>query len=643
MGTMRDPLALLNAMGKQIAHRGPDGHGEWWSPHVRFGIVHRRLSILDVTRAGHQPMVSRCGNWVIAFNGEVYNFEDLRSDSFSGSSTSWRGHSDTEVILECIAKDGFEHSIPRFSGMFSIAALDITSRRLWIATDHVGKKPLYFGWIENKFSFASELKALRPIGAPFEIDQASVALFMRYGYIAAPHTIYRGMFKMPQGCYTCVNLSQDSIGKPVNWTSYSSIVEVARRGLALPKSARPSREGLEDVLEAAVRRRLVADVPVGAFLSGGIDSSVITALMARNSLGRVSTFSIGFEDPALDESKYANAVASHLGTDHTSCIVTDSDMLAVLPKLPWMYDEPFADSSQIPTYLVSRLARRRVKVALSGDGGDELFGGYARYGEAIRVWNALQCVPYPARRFTATILKQLAPLIAAGDTRFGLSSGLSCRFVRAALRSPDGISEVLSSQAFQDLYRRLVSSWSIPPTLSASAYPAHQDPLCGIGLDVNTVGAAAWMMAADFQTYLPGDILVKVDRASMAESLEVRCPFLDQAVVSFAWSLEMEDRISVPRLKVALVDLARQLLPHEVLERPKMGFGVPLARWLRGPLREWMMDSLSPRQLAEAGLLDPRQVSLAIARLMSGRDEEQSRVWAALVLSEWWSAVHRNK
>jgi asparagine synthase (glutamine-hydrolysing) len=407
----------------------------------------------------------------------------------------------------------------------------------------------------------------------------------------------------------------------------------------MPKSTRPSPTGIEGVLETAVQRRLVSDVPVGAFLSGGIDSSVVTALMARNSPGRISTFSIGFEDRKLDESKYANAVAAHLGTDHTSFIVSDSDMLDVIPKLPWMYDEPFADSSQIPTYLVSRLARSRVKVALSGDGGDELFGGYGRYSEAIQVWRGLQKLPYPMRRLTTALLAQLSPVIAISDAKFGLSRRISHRFVKAALRSPEGISELISCRAFQDLYRRMMSSWSTSPVLHLSADSVHPDPLCDIGLSVDDVGFGAWMMAADFQTYLPGDILVKVDRASMAESLEVRCPMLDKDVVAFAWSLDMEHRINGSRLKVALNDLARKLIPHEVIERPKMGFGVPLARLLRGPLREWMLDSLSRTRIANAGLLDANKVANSVNRLLNGQDEEQSRVWSALMLSEWCGAT----
>ena len=642
-GTASNPADLLRLMGQQISHRGPDDHGEWWSPLLKFGLAHRRLSILDVTQAGHQPMVSRCGNWVIAFNGEVYNFESLRAELAKKVEVSWRGHSDTEVVLECIATEGFESAIAKFAGMFAIAALDIRNRRLWLATDHAGKKPLYFGWLGSKFCFASELKALRVVDAPVDIDRASVALFMRYGYIAAPHTIYRGIQKVAQGRYVSVCLSPSSIGQPIKQSQYWSIAAVANQGMALPRSARPSPAGLEAVLESAVRRRLVSDVPVGAFLSGGIDSSVVTALMARHSAGRISTFSIGFDDPALDESKYARAVAEHLGTEHTTCIVSDADMLAVVPKLPWMYDEPFADSSQIPTYLVSQLARSRVKVALSGDGGDELFGGYARYGEALRVWKMLRRVPLPMRQVASAVLARCAPMIALGDSTFGLSSRVSPRVVRAALRSPAGVAEVLSSRAFQDLYRRMVSSWSVSPVQLQAADAIYQDPLCDIGVDINAVGAEAWMMAADFQTYLPGDILVKVDRASMAQSLEVRCPLLDRDVVSFAWSLGMEHRISPPRLKVALIDLARTLVPQEVIDRPKMGFGVPLARWLRGPLREWMLDSLSPSRIASAGLLDPNAVALSVDRLMSGRDEEQPRVWTALMLSEWWAAERQNQ
>lgn len=643
MGITSEPEELLNSMGRRIAHRGPDDHGQWWSPVLKFGLAHQRLSILDITQAGHQPIVSRCGNWVIAFNGEVYNFEALRSELSKITEVSWSGHSDTEVILECIAAGGFERSIPKFSGMFSIAALDIRNRRLWLATDHAGKKPLYFGWLGKRFCFASELKALRPTNVSLDIDRASLALFMRYGYIAAPHTIYRGIQKLPQGCFASIQLSSESIGKPIHRNEYWSITDVVKSGLALPASARPLPAGLENVLEAAVRRRLVSDVPVGALLSGGIDSSIVTALMARNSPGRISTFSIGFEDPALDESKYANAVAAHLGTDHTSCIVSDSDMLAVIPKLPWMYDEPFADSSQIPTYLVSRLAHSKVKVALSGDGGDELFGGYQRYGDIVKLWNMLRQYPYPMRRLTSFVLDQLVPMITVGSTKLGLSRAASDRFVRAALRDPASVSKLLRSRTFEDVFRHIVSlGWTTPPVLFLSADSVHRDPLCDVGLDVDAIGAESWMMAADFQTYLSGDILVKVDRASMAESLEVRCPFLDDEVVHFAWSLDMEHRISGSRLKVAPNDLARKLLPREVIDRPKMGFGVPLCRWLRGPLREWMMDSLSSQRISSAGLLDSSKVNGAVSRLLSGQDREKNRVWTALMLSEWWSAERQS-
>ena len=636
-----DALRCLREMGDAIRHRGPDDHGEWWAPEIRAGLSHRRLSILDVSAAGHQPMVSACGNWVIAFNGEVYNHQELRQSLERESRHVWRGHSDTEVVLACIAQHGFQQSLPRLSGMFAIAAVDIRNRRLWLATDRAGKKPLYYGWVNGIFGFASELKALRSIGRMPEADRDAVALFLRYGYIPAPHTIHRGLRKLPQGCFASIPLASTTPGDAVHPNAYWSIDDVVRAGKALRPEERADPAMLESVLEAAVRRRLVADVPVGAFLSGGVDSSIVSALMARNARGRVSTFSIGFEDPALDESRHALAVARHLGTEHTNHIVSDTEMRAVVPMLPAMFDEPFADSSQIPTYLVSRLARSRVTVSLSGDGGDELFGGYDRYREAIRTWSALHRVPAGLRRAGASALVHAAPLIRAFDRWTGLSHRSGRGSVRALLRSPSNAAEVLRAPSFQAMYRRMVSTWSVPPVAGLCAESVASDPLLDLGFDPDAIGQDCWMMLADFRTYLPGDILVKVDRASMAESLEVRCPFLDSEVVAFAWSLADEHRIHPPRLKVALHDLACRLVPREVVERPKMGFGVPLARWLRGPLRAWMLDTLSEAKLRRDGLLDAGPVRASLDRLLAGADSEQSRVWATLMLCDWLESQRR--
>ena len=401
------------------------------------------------------------------------------------------------------------------------------------------------------------------------------------------------------------------------------------------RSGRVDAAGLEKVLEAAVRRRLVSDVPVGAFLSGGVDSSLVCALMVRAAQGRVRTFSIGFEDAGLDESHHAARVAAALGTDHVCLRISDADMLAVVPSLPTMFDEPFSDSSQIPTYLVSRIARKHVTVALSGDGGDEVFGGYGRYRLALDSWRTLGRVPLPVRAASAAALRVAAPAIGWVDRAAGLSSRAGFGPLRALLRSPAGIAEIAASPGFTEFYGRTVSTWHSSPVIGVGGAGRRPDPITDSGLDLAALGPRGWMMAIDFMTYMHGDILVKVDRASMAESLEVRCPFLDSEVVDFAWSLPDELRIGSRGLKVVLHDLARRLVPPEVVDRPKMGFGVPLARWLRGPLRPWMQDLLGPGTLRRHGLLDPAAVDASVQALLAGHDAEQSRVWAAASLTAW--------
>jgi asparagine synthase (glutamine-hydrolysing) len=580
-------------------------------------------------------MISACGRWAIAFNGEIYDFESLRAELDSRRGVAWRGHSDTEVILECFAMDGFERTVERLSGMFAIAAIDVQDRRLWMASDRAGKKPLYFGWTTGVFAFASELKALAALGPMPPVDHDAAAMMLRYGYVPAPWSIRRGILKLPQGSIAQLDLRSVVPGTCPKPRPYWSIGRLASETAATRRSGHVDANVLEGVLEAAVRRRLVADVPVGAFLSGGVDSSVVCALMARAARGRVRTFSIGFEDSRLDESRHAERVAAALGTDHVCHRITDADMLAVVPSLPAMFDEPFSDSSQIPTNLVSRVARKYVTVALSGDGGDEVFGGYSRYSLALESWRVLRRVPLPVRTASAAVLWAAGPAISWADRVTGFSSRFGIGPVRSALRSPSGMADIASSISFEDFYRRTVSTWHRVPVAGIGAAPSHPDLILDSGIDLTAIGPRAWMMAVDFMTYMHGDILVKVDRASMAESLEVRCPFLDTEVVEFAWSLPDESRIGSEGLKVALQDLARRLVPPEVVDRPKMGFRVPLARWLRGPLREWMQDLLCRSTLLRHGILDPVPVEASVQALLAGQDSEQSRVWAAASLSAW--------
>jgi asparagine synthase (glutamine-hydrolysing) len=472
------------------------------------------------------------------------------------------------------------------------------------------------------------------------VDHDAAAMMLRYGYVPAPWSIRRGILKLPQGSIAQLDLRSVVPGTCPKPRAYWSIGALATETAARRRSGRVDANALEGVLEAAVRRRLVADVPVGAFLSGGVDSSVVCALMVRAAQGTVRTFSIGFEDPKLDESHHASRVAAALGTDHVCHRISDADMLAVVPALPSMFDEPFSDSSQIPTHLVSQLARKHVTVVLSGDGGDEVFGGYSRYRIALEGWRSLGSVPSLVRTASAAMLRAFGPAIVLADRVTGLSSRSGLGPLRAFLRSPSGMADIASSVDFADFYQRTVSTWRRVPVAEIGSAPCHPDLILDSGLDLTVLGPRCWMMALDFMTYMHGDILVKVDRASMAESLEVRCPFLDTEVVEFAWSLPDELRIGCGGLKVALQDLARRLVPPEVVDRPKMGFGVPLARWLRGPLRPWMQDLLSRGTLLRHGILDPVPVEASVKALLAGHDAEQSRVWAAASLSAWaerWS------
>jgi asparagine synthase (glutamine-hydrolysing) len=634
-GLLIDPAVALGKMAERMVHRGPDDGGVWWHEGLRAGLSHRRLAILDVSSAGHQPMISACGRWAIAFNGEIYDFEALREGLDRCRNTPWRGHSDTEVVLESIAQYGFARTVERLSGMFAIAAIDMNEHRLWLASDRAGKKPLYFGWTCGLFAFGSEMKALAALGPLPPIDHDAAAMMLRYGYVPAPWSIRRGILKLPQGSIAEFDLRAVVPGVCPPVRAYWSIGQLASKSVDVRRSRRSDAAGLEDVLESAVRRRLVSDVPVGAFLSGGVDSSLVCALMVRAARGRVRTFSIGFEDASLDESRHAACVASALGTDHVCHRISDDDMLAVVPSLPTMFDEPFSDSSQIPTHLVSRVARQHVAVALSGDGGDEVFGGYSRYRAVLRGWNTLSRVPWPIRAASASALRALGPAIMCADRVSGLSRRSGFGPLRSVLRSPKAMADAVASSDFVEVYRRAMSTWHQPPVMGISMTKCHPDPILASGLEPDMLGPRGWMMAIDFMTYMHGDILVKVDRASMSESLEVRCPFLDTEVVDFAWSLPDELRIGRESPKVALQDLARRLVPPEVVDRPKMGFGVPLARWLRGPLRPWMQELLSPQTLRRHGILDPVPIASSVSALLAGQDAEQSRVWAAASLMAW--------
>jgi asparagine synthase (glutamine-hydrolysing) len=626
---------MLTRMGASIRHRGPDASGTWWSRDLQTGLVHRRLSIIDTSPAGAQPMSSACERWVIAFNGEIYDYRRLRHELDRLRHVPWRGHSDTEVALEWIAHAGFAAAIRRFSGMYAIAAVDRLEGVLWLASDGAGKKPLYYGKVGDVFAFGSELKALAQVGTMPPVDRVSAGLMMQYGYVPHPRSIYEGISKLAPGTLGRIDLRRGDLECAIetHWQPPAGRPAVGSGRVLGPERA--SQE-LERILAEAVGRRLVADVPIGALLSGGVDSSVVVALAVRAGHAGIRTFSIGFDDPRLDESSHALAVARALGTRHVARRIGESEMLEIVPDLPVIFDEPFSDSSQIPTLLVSRVARDEVTVALSGDGADELFGGYERYRAALRAWRLLDRFPTTVRTVGGGLLHAVAPVLDAVDRGSGLSSRLPRGSFRHALRNPRSLAAFVATPDFPSLYSRMMRTWSDPP-VGGCAGDASADPVLGHASAFESLGARAWMMDTDFRTYLPGDVLTKVDRASMAASLEVRCPLLDEEVVRFAYELPDEDRIGHggEHLKPLLKGIARRLVPPEVIDRPKMGFGVPLAAWLRGPLRDWARDLLSEDTVARHGILDGARVRASFDSLERGSDGESGRVWAACSLSAW--------
>jgi asparagine synthase (glutamine-hydrolysing) len=618
-GLLSDDVSVLDTMTDRLAHRGPDDRGTWTDPPAGVAIGHRRLSIIDLSAAAHQPMISANGRYVLAYNGEIYNHGAVRAELDQAQATRWRGHSDTETLLEGICRWGLLETLERCVGMFALALWDRQERVLHLARDRMGEKPLYYGWQGALFLFGSELKALRahPEFAP-AIDRDALAAYLTCGYVAAPLSIYSGIFKLPPGMLLSVPASQAqaSPGSPKPYW--------ALRDRALEQRIRPftgsdaeAVEQLRELLVRSVRQQSVADVPLGAFLSGGTDSSTVVALMQAHASQPVRTFTIGFHESAYQEAQHARAIADHLGTRHTELLVSPQEAMQAIPRLPGIYDEPFGDSSAIPTLLVSLLARRQVTVALSGDGGDELFAGYARYGRTLSMWRRLQRMPFPMRY---TLARGIDALYRQSPTAGG--------------RRAQRLAAYLRSRTAEDCYRVQLSQRDHPGELVVG----WQGPKRGCGVDVPLALAAAdpqdLMMYADQTSYLPDDILAKVDRASMAASLEVRVPLLDHRVVEFAWSLPMHLKVRNGAGKWILRQVLRKYVPESLFERPKQGFGIPVAEWIRGPLRDWAEDLMSQGRLHH-GLLNPARVRAEWARHLRGDDAGGDAIWQVLMFQAW--------
>ena len=625
--------ALLRRMADTLIHRGPDDGGTWCDSEPRIGLGHRRLAIVDLSPAGHQPMVSTSGRYVLAFNGEIYNHLALRAElQAAGHAPTWRGHSDTETLLAGFVVWGVVATLQRAVGMFAIALWDQAERRLTLARDRLGEKPLFYGWVRGTFVFGSELKALRAYpGFDNPVSRDALALYLQHSAVPAPYSIYQDIFKLEPGCVLSVPVA-GLASKAVQSEPYWRVTDVVRQGLAEPiQSETEAVAALESALREAVAMQAVADVPLGAFLSGGVDSSTIVALMQAQSTRPVQTFTVGFDEAGFDESPHALAVARHLGTEHHALRVTAADARAVIPMLSAMYDEPFADSSQIPTYLVCQAARQHVTVALSGDAGDELFGGYNRYFWGPRVWNHLGWLPPIVRQGLGAVIQQLP--VAAWD-----ALGRALPDARGVARLGDKAHKLAhrlkTVRSLDDLYRSLVTEWpqAADVVRGASRLPTRLDDA---RLVAGVPEAEHRMMLWDTLTYLPDDILTKVDRAAMSVSLETRVPFLDHRVVELAWRLPLHMKIRDGQGKWALRQVLYKYVPRKLIERPKAGFGIPVGQWLRGPLRDWAENLLDEKRIQSEGYFYPTPIRVKWVEHLSGQRDHTASLWAVLMFQAW--------
>jgi asparagine synthase (glutamine-hydrolysing) len=632
-------IVLLQRMGNALRTRGPDDGGQWQEAfgNATIGLAHQRLSILDLSPAGHQPMVCYTGRYVIAFNGEIYNHPDLRRELLAaGHAPTWRGHSDTETLLAGFVAWGVRATLQRCIGMFALALWDKKEQVLILGRDRLGEKPLYYGWQGQGegacFLFGSELKALKMHPAfAAEIDRDALGLLMRHNYINAPHSIYQNIYKLPPGHVLTVSLRKREPLLEQFW----SLPKVVQAGVAKPftGSTEQITDELEALLKSAVQQQMLSDVPLGAFLSGGIDSSAVVALMQAQSNRPVKTFTIGFHEEGYNEAVHAKAVAQHLGTDHTELYVTAQQALDVIPKLPVLYCEPFSDSSQIPTFLVSQLARQKVTVALSGDAGDELFGGYNRYVQASNRWDTVSRIPVGLRKITAAGISGLSPSFwnkVLGPLQPAMPQSFRMANIGEKMHK---IAGAFAARSIDELYLGLVTHWEPDGLVLGGKEPSTA--LRGSPLSLTGLDPVQRMMALDAMTYLPGDILTKVDRAAMGVSLETRVPFLDHRVVEFAWRVPQAMKLRAGVGKWILRQVLYRHVPKALIERPKMGFGVPIDSWLRGPLREWAEDLLSESRLKREGYFNPAPIRQKWTEHLNGQRNWQYHLWDVLMFQAW--------
>ena len=630
---------ILNRMGDAISHRGPDDSGIWNNPEKTLGIVHRRLSIIDLSDAGKQPMESVSGRFIIAFNGEIYNHQLLRKQiqQTQFSENNWRGYSDTEVLLICIELWGLEKTLQKIVGMFAFVLLDKKEGELYLVRDRIGEKPIYYGFQKNTFLFGSELKAIKE-HPDFQniIDRNSITLQLRYSCIPAPYSIYKGIRKLLPGTFIRISVANEkqslnNLPKPIPYWSLKDVVVAGRENPFLGSDIE-AVDTLDNLLNQSIQQQMVADVPVGAFLSGGIDSTSVVAIMQAQSSRPIQTFTIGSDVQNYNEAIHAKSIAKYLGTDHSELYVSSQDALNVIPYLPTLYDEPFSDFSQIPTFLISKLASKKVTVSLSGDAGDELFGGYNRYIGTSQWWERINKIPYWLRVFLSSSILSISP------KKWDSFEKVATKIIPRQLSSGgfgnnlQKIGSVLSVKDSKSLHHHFVSNWSFPEEVVINGI---EPILPAINTEFYLDNVVSQMMAIDTLNYLPDDILVKLDRAAMSVSLETRIPFLDHRVLEFAWTLPLSMKVRSGQGKWVLRQVLNKYVPNKLVDKPKMGFSLPVDNWLRGPLKDWAEDLLDEKRLIREGYFHPAPIRQKWLEHKSGKHNWQHHLWDVLIFQSW--------